>query len=207
MRRLRFSLILLLVFTGVALNIERLDIGSKENIVNLASFVYALAGAAVIATILIPSRWKFSTRSIVIFWIVIYLAIKIALSSYRPLLGGLYTYLSIVEIIVIAGMVILTRAVLVELEHLEETVANITMAGVSNRVKNLEEATDDINKEVVRSRRYTRPFSVIVIKLDQEKIQANVGNLSKDIFKTMMSRYSMSNLIRTLLTKRSAGLI
>ena len=95
-------------------------------------------------------------------------------------------------------MVILTRAVLVELEHLEETVANITMAGVSNRVKNLEEATDDINKEVVRSRRYTRPFSVIVIKLDQEKIQANVGNLSKDIFKTMMSRYSMSNLIRTL---------
>jgi GGDEF domain-containing protein len=198
MRRLRLSLILLLIFTGLALNVERLDIGSKENVVNLASFVYVLAGMAVVTTILIPGKWKLSTTIIVIFWIAVYLMIKIALSFNRPVLGGLYTYLSMAEIIVLVGSVILTRAVLVDLEQLEETVANITMSGISNRVKNLDAAADDINKEIIRSRRYSRPLGVIVIKIDQDKVQANLDHLSRDIYKTMMSHYSMSNLIRTL---------
>lgn len=198
MRNLRFALIQLLIFTSLALNIERLDYGAKENIVNLASFVYLLAGMAVISTILIPNQWKLTTRTIVIFWTAVYVTVKIVMNSSRPIIGGIYTYLSIAELMVLVILIVLTRRVMKDLLGLEETITNITMADVSNRVKNLEDASDDINSELVRSRRYSRPLGLLVVKLEPENIQANIDNLSEDILRTIMLRYSMSNLIRSI---------
>lgn len=198
MLRLRLNLILLLLFTGIALNIERIDFGAKEDVINLASFVYLLFGTAVISTILIPKNWKISTRNLVLFWAGIYLAIKTIPDTNHPLLGGVYTYISIAEIILLITFIILIRNVLENLQVLEETVANITMANVSNRVKNLDAAIPDVNKEFVRSRRYKRPLGIIVIELKPENIQTNIENLSKEILQIMMSRYSMSNLIRAI---------
>lgn len=198
MQRLRFWLICLLFATGIALNIERLDIGQTENVVNLASFVYLLAGMSVISTILIPSEWNIHTNSIVFFWIILYFLIKLFILNNSPLIGGFYTYLSITEIAVLIGLIVSTRKVMENLYGLEETVANITMADVSHKVKSLDAASADINKEFARSRRYNRPLGIVVIKLIPDDIQAHVENLSKDILRTMMSRYSMSNLIRTI---------
>jgi len=198
MIRLRFYLVALLIFVGIALNLERIDFGAQEDVINLASFVYVLTGAAVVSTVLVPSRWKISTRSILIFWAFVYLVFKIALFNDRPLVGGSFTYLSIVELLILIELVLLTRKVMENLQGLEDTVANITLADISGRVKTLDEALGDINKEFVRSRRYKRPLGLIVIKLKPDNVQANIDTLSKDILKTMMSRYSMSNLIREL---------
>ena len=198
MLRLRVNLLLLLIFTGIALNIERLDFGPKEDVVNLASFVYLLLGAAVISTILMPGKWKLSTQTIAIFWVVVYTILKATIGDDHPVIGGLYTYITIAEIFALVIMVILTRMVMESLLGLEKTVANITLAGVSNRVIELDSAAPNINMEFARSRRYKRPIGVVVIKLTPENVQANIDELSKDILHTMMSRYSMSNLIRAL---------
>ena len=198
MLRLRVYLLLLLVFTGITLNIERLDFGPKEDVINLASFVYLLFGAAVISTILMPRKWKLSTRTITIFWVVVYTILKFAIGDDRPVIGGLYTYITIAEIFALVVLVILTRMVMENLLGLEETVANITLADVSNRVIDMDSATPSINMEFARSRRYNRPIGVVVIKLTPENVQANIDELSKDILRTMMSRYSMSNLIRAI---------
>jgi len=198
MRHLRFTLILLLAYLGFFLNIERLDIGDQSNVVNLASFVYILAGVAVISTILIPNRWKLSTRTITLFWVAFYLLFKIVVFNSRPVIGGQYTYISIAELVFVALSVILTRNFLTNLQDLEDIVANITLADVSNRVMNLDSAFYDINKEFARSRRYSRQLGVVVIKLKPENIQVNKAHLSKDILNTMMSRYSMSSLIRSI---------
>ena len=198
MLRLRIYLLLLLAFTGIALNIERLDFGPKEDIINLASFVYLLFGAAVISTILMPRKWKLSTRTITIFWVAVYTILKVTIGDDHPVIGGLYTYITIAEIFALVVLVILTRLVMENLLGLEETVANITLADVSNRVIDMDSATPSINMEFARSRRYNRPIGVVVIKLTPENVQANIDKLSKDILQTMMSRYSMSNLIRAI---------
>jgi len=198
MLRLRVYLLLLLVFTGITLNIERLDFGPKEDVINLASFVYLLFGAAVISTILMPRKWKLSTRTITIFWVAVYTILKFTIGDDRPVIGGLYTYITIAEIFALVVLVILTRMVMENLLGLEETVANITLADVSNRVIDMDSATPSINMEFARSRRYNRPIGVVVIKLTPENVQANIDELSKDILRTMMSRYSMSNLIRAI---------
>lgn len=198
MQRLRFWIIFLWIFTAFALNIERLDIGAQENIVNLNSFVYFLAGIAVISTILLPREWEVSTSYIVYFWVLIYLIIKFTTSKGQPIIGGLYTYISIVEIVILIVLVILTHKVMESLHDLENTVANITMTDVSFRVKKLEQAGSDISQEFTRSRRYKRPLSVITIKLNPEGIQSNTEHFSEDVIRLMMSRYAIGNLIRTL---------
>ena len=95
-------------------------------------------------------------------------------------------------------LIVLTRKVIENLDQLEETVANITLVDVSNRVKNIDEAIPDINKEFARSRRYKRPLGLVVVKLKSENEKVNIDNISKDILRTMISRYSMSNLIRAI---------
>lgn len=198
MFRLRLYLIALLIFIGFALNVERLDIGAQQDVINLASFVYVLAGAAVVSTIMVPSRWKVSTRNVVIFWVVIYLVFKVVIFNDRPIIGGLHTYVTIVELLILVEVVLLTRKVMENLQQLEETIANITLADVSSRVKSLDVAIPEVNKEFVRSRRYKHPLGIVVIKLKPENIQINSDVLSKDILRTMMSRYPMSNLIRAI---------
>lgn len=198
MLRLRFYLISLLLFIEIALNVERLDFGAKENAINLASFVYLLLGISVMSTILIPRKWKISTRTITIFWVVGYSIIKIIFRNDLPFVGGLYTYLSIAEIVIIVSSIILTRKVMESLEGLEETVANITLVDVSSRVKSLDEAAVEVRKELSRSRRYKRPLGVVVIKLKPENAHVNIDELSKDILRIMASHYSISNLIRAI---------
>lgn len=198
MLRLRFYIIALLLFTGISLNIERLDFGSQEDIVNLASFVYLLLGAGVMTTVLIPSRWKISTNYLVIFWTAVYFAIKVFIINDRPIIGGLYTYLTIAELFILIGLILLTQKVMVSLHVLEDTVADITLADVSSRVKNLDSASSDIDLEFIRSRRYKRSLGLIVVRLKPENVQAYINDLSKDILRTMMSRYSMSKLIRAI---------
>jgi hypothetical protein len=198
MLRLRLNILLLLLFTGFILNIERVDFGAKEDVINLASFVYLLYGAAIVSTILIPKKWKVSTPTIVIFWVAIYSILKIFIFNDRPVVGGIYTYLMITEIVSLVVLVLLIRRVMESVQGLQETVANITLADVSDRVIGLDLATKNINLEFARSRRYRRPLGVVVIKMAEESIQAKIDDLSKDILDSVRSHYSISNLIRAI---------
>ncbi len=198
MKRFRISLIQLLIFTGFLLNIERVDIGTDQNIINLETFMYIIAGIAISSTILLPNKWKLSTRTIATFWVIVYLIIKIGRSPEHPFLGGVHTYLTIVEISLLILAVILTRRVLEDMQSIENIIANITLADLSSRVKNLDQAMPDINKEIIRSRRYQRPLSILAIQISAETMQTNAEHLSQDIINTMLSRYAMSSLIRAI---------
>ncbi len=197
MKSLRFWMVSLIIFIGFVLNVERIDVGGTTDVVNLASFVYVLSGVVVVSIILLPRSWNFSVFSLAVFWALVYVSIKL-LTEAGSILGGINTYLTIVEFGIIIVFVILTRKVTDNLYILEETIANITLADVSSRVKNFDEAVDDISKEFTRSRRYKRNVGVVVIKLEPENTQAEIGMLSEDILKLVMSRFSMSNLIRLL---------
>lgn len=65
-------------------------------------------------------------------------------------------------------------------------------------MKSIDAAIPDINKEFARSRRYKRPLGLVVVKLKPDSVKVNIDNISKDILRTMISRYSMSNLIRAI---------
>src|SRR6266508_7038448 len=97
MTNLRKSTILMIIYLSIVYNIERIDV-SGQDIINIQSFVYALIGFAIVATIFSRLLQGYSVLLGVFFWVGIYLGLKIFVFTYRPLLGDVFTYLTITEI-------------------------------------------------------------------------------------------------------------
>ena len=198
MSRLRYSLILFLFALCIFLNIERVDIGGQVDVVDIQTFVYFLATISVFSAILLPEYWRPPTGLLVGLWLVVYLFGKFFVFCCQPFLGGIYTYLTITEVGMIVVLVWTAYRVGKDLWDLEETVANVTLEGVSPRVKRLDQAEDDISQELARSRRYDTPLSVMVLKVHPETIEFNIDCTENDILRGMMKRYTLNKLLRLL---------
>ncbi|MBC8506498.1 MAG: diguanylate cyclase [Anaerolineales bacterium] len=198
MRRLRYSLLLLIMIVGVFLNIERVDIGSEADIINLNTFVYLLAFVAVFSVLLLPDRMRPSSIIMISFWIVVYLFLRLTIFNERVLLGGIYTYLTVTELAMISLLVLATSRVANDLYEVEDSVATATLEDVSDRVKHMEQADELITKEFARSRRYDTPISVMVLKVHPEDVQFNMQRAAEEILQGMLKRYASNRLVRLL---------
>ncbi len=198
MRRLRNSLILFLLIIGIFLNIERVDLGEQLDVINIQTFVYLVAAVAVMSTVILPEYWRPADFTLVVIWEFIYLCLKLLVFTGRPLVGGMFTYLTITEMAMIGLMVIMAYRVAKDIYDLEDTVATVTLGSVSERVKRLDQAEEDITKELARSRRYDTPLSVMVLKVDPEDVEFNIHHAAKEILQGMMKRYTANKLIRML---------
>ncbi|MEW6716749.1 MAG: hypothetical protein AB1345_04500 [Chloroflexota bacterium] len=198
MKRLRFSVLLLLILTAILFNIERIDIGAERDIINIQSFVYVIAGVSVLLMIAFPIILRLSVFLQLAFWLVLYLVVKLFVFTSRPLIGGVYTYLSIAEMALISLSVAIAYVVARQFTDAEDTIANITLDGVSNRVLRLDSAKDEVSREFIRSRRYQRPLSILLLQLDDEAVNISVHNTAKEIMRDLMRRYTMTSLLRSI---------
>ena len=198
MRRLRYSLLLLLLIVGVFLNIERVDIGSEADIVNLSTFVYLLAFVAVFSVLLLPDTMRPSSLAMILFWVVVYLILRFTILNIRPVLGGIYTYLTVTEVALLSLLILATSRVANDLYDVEDSVATATLEDVSDRVKHMDQAEELITKEFARSRRYDTPISVMVLKVHPEDVQFNMQRAAEEILQGMLKRYASNRLVRLL---------
>ena len=198
MKRLRSSLLILLLIVGVFLNIERVDIGAEADIVNLQTFIYFLAFVAVFVNLTLPDQLRPSTFVLIIFWILVYILLKLTIFRERPLLGGIYTYLTVTELAMLSLLVLASGRVAADLFDVEDTVATATLEDVSDRVKKMEQAEEVISKEFARSRRYDSPISVMVLKVHPEDVQFNMQRAAEEILQGMLKRYASNRLVRLL---------
>jgi len=183
---------------GFFLNLERVDVGGQTDVVDIQTFVYFLSAAAVLSTILLPEYWRPPDVYLVLGWLIVYMFVKTVIITTRPLFGGIYTYLTITEMAMLGLMVLTAYRVAKEIYQLEDTVSTVTLGDVSERVKRLDQADDDISKELARSRRYNTPLSVMVLKVEPEDMEFNVQHAAKEILQGMMKRYTANKLIRML---------
>jgi len=198
MKQLRFSFIALIFFVGIVLNLERFDIGQQIDIINIHSFFYVLFGIAVLSTLAFTALRRVPMPIQLVSWIGIYLICKLFIFTDRPFIGGVYTYLSITEVTLLALGVLLSHRTTEDLFAFETVIANINLSGVSSRVMEFDQAGDEIAKEFIRSRRYKIPLSVLVLKLDPEIIKANRDNSMEEVILSLMTRYTANSLVRVL---------
>jgi len=191
-------MLLLIMIIGVFLNIERVDIGSELDIVNLQSFVYVMAFFAVFSTLLIPERFRLSPFILISIWWVIYFVAKLSVFYENPIVGGVYTYLTVTELAMLSMLILVANRVAGDLIDIEETVANVTLEDVSERVRRIDQAEDDIAKEFARSRRYDSPISVMVVKVHPENVEFNFQRTAEEIMQGMLKRYATNKLVRLL---------
>jgi len=198
MRNLRLSFLLLLIFTGFVLNIERLDIGPQTDIINIQSFHYILLGIVALSAIIIPALRRVPIGYALIFWMAVYLVCKLVVFRDRPFLSGIYLYLTITEIVFLGIMVLLSHRVADDLYNFENMIANLNLTGVSKRVMEFADSGDSIAYEFIRSRRYQTPLSVLLIKLEKQSIRKNIDQSIEGLFNEMLTRYSSNSLVRLL---------
>lgn len=203
MRRLRISILLLIVDLTVYFNIKRFG-PIEENAADVQSFFYVLGFVAVISILLIPFMRRIKLWELLVFWVGITFVLRVAVFNQRPLFGDSYTVISFTEVALFALTVILTQQVAKQIDDFEKAVENITLGNKGDRVRNMADARRDIQEELTRSRRYNHPLSLILIEANKDSFKANSSPAIKQVQSQMMEQYvsvSLGRIIAELLRR------
>lgn len=197
MKEIRRTVLALLINVTILYNVERLGV-SQSGTVDIAGFVYILEIAAVALIILIPLFWRTRLTLLLLVLFVLYIFGKVLYLDTRPIIGGIHTYLTITEMTLLSSSVLLAQNLARALETFKEAVEDITLADVRKQVRVLGDAQDDIQTELIRSRRHEHPLSVIVVEVDAEGMQANLPQTIYDVQQTMAERYITLRLAQSV---------
>lgn len=203
MAKLRNTILYLIFILAVLFNIERLDFG-VENEINILTFVYFLALGIVLATIFIQGIARLPVSVTLPAWQVVYLALRVFLFNERPILGGIYTYLTITEMAMLAMITFLAHQVASELIEFGKAVTMVTVLRGRQQVPPVEESQDRILAELNRSRHYNSPLSLIAVDLNTSGVRMNIPRVLQDMQKEMVDRYiqvRVGELIRPTLRR------
>lgn len=199
MRKLQDSILSLLIHIIILFNIERLDLDGKD-IIDLETGVYVLAVIAII--LILTIKWLGALRQPVLISLAtgIFFVVKLALLTRRPLIGGIYTYLSFTELGLFLVAVFLAQNVAVNLKDLEHNAKMFSFANI-HKIKGVQEAHKEIEAEIYRSRRFRRPLSIIVLEQDSKDIQTNIDKLAQNAQQAMLEQYFSIIIAKELVTQ------
>lgn len=193
MSRLRRSTLMMLVFLAVFFNIERLDYG-EQSLIDIHTFVYVLATILILGTLAIRPLQRLPIHITAVLWLGIYLALKLTLFNSRPLIGGMYTYLSITEAAMMTIAMLLTVNLSRSLNELEGLAEKTIFPKRNRRIKDLLEAEEIIKNELLRSRRHNRPLSVLMIEMEGLTPKKIIEQGSTNAQQLMMNRFLLASL-------------
>ncbi len=199
MRRLPTSIVAFIIGLAIFYNIERLDFG-QQNVVDIDSFVYVLGLVAVVSVIWGPLLRRANVLVSFAVWFSIYISVKLLLTvvlGRHPLLGGIYTYLSITEAALLLIVVWLAHTVASALDDFEGAVEKVTFIDNNKRIRRLDEATDEIQHEIFRSRHYHHPLSIVIVKPEPGFIQTALHRAVQEVQQTMVKTYVINSMVQT----------
>jgi GGDEF domain-containing protein len=184
---------MMLVFLAVFFNIERLDYG-EQSLIDIHTFVYVLATILILSTLLIRPLQRLPVHFAFVLWLGIYLALKLTLFHSRPLIGGMYTYLSVTEAAMMTIAMLLTVNLSRSLNELEGLAEKTIFPRRNRRIKDLLEAEESIKNELLRSRRHNRPLSVLIVEMEGLTPKKIIEQGSTNAQQLMMNRFLLASL-------------
>jgi len=191
----------LVISLAIFFNIERLDFG-EVNIVNIDSFVYVLALLIVISVISIPTLRRSSVYVLGAVWIGAYLVAKILLytsAGKHPLLGGVYTYLTITEVGLLLITLLLAHKLASAIDDFEGAVKKITFRHTNKRIRQLDEAEDEIQLEMFRSRHYHHPLGILIVQPESGFAQTAMHRAVREVQQAMINTYVTRSIAQTFI--------
>jgi GGDEF domain-containing protein len=92
----------------------------------------------------------------------------------------------------------LARDVAKNIYELESTLDKLFLAAFQGRTMSMDEASDEIKTELMRSRRYQRSLTVIVLEPDQASVDQNLVPTAEEIRHNLSKRYAMGKISEVL---------
>ncbi len=188
MKKLRRYYLFIILCLMLFFNIERLDFG-QQNLINIQSEIYVLGGAIVILTLFVPGLNRMSVSTLLIFWTVIYLAIKLIPLSEHALFGGVYYYLTITELAFILLLAYLSQRLAFILNEYISATEALSLAGIDNSIPNLKDVNEQIQSEINRSRHFNRSMIVVLARADLTSAQITLPSLLAEVQASFIQRY------------------
>ena len=201
MKHLPRATVALVISLAIFFNIERLDFG-EANVVNIDSFVYVLALLIVISVISIPMLRHLSVYVLSAVWIGVYLVAKVLLHTYagkHPLLGGVYTYLTVTEVGLLLITLLLAYKLASAIEDFEGAVKKITFRHSDKRIRQLDEADDEIQLEMFRSRHYHHPLGILIVQPESGFAQTAMHRAVREVQQAMINTYVTRSIAQTFI--------
>lgn len=157
--------------------------------------VFLLVAAAIASNILIPFLQRLPGIILLAGWVAFYIILRLTIFRQPPLLGEINTYR---DIVVLGLGVFLSYQVGGRLNELEQVIEKLTLPNLDGKVFALNDATNEIKTEFIRSRRHNRPLSVVVIEPMLDMIETDFQRTIQEIQEAMVERYITSNLAQVI---------
>lgn len=199
MNNFKLAIVAFVMGVTVLFNIERLDFG-EENFIDISSFIYILSVVAIISTLVIRFLQRLNLSQLMTFWFFAYFLGKVGvyLFSGRPVLGGVYTYLTITEVTLFAIIIMLTYWLVTAMKRFEIAFENLVFATPSSRVRQLDEMTEDIQVEMFRSRHNHHPLSIAIVEPDPQSAKETLNASLEEVKQVMLNNYVINKMANTL---------
>ncbi len=186
MTDLRNSVFLLIAFLIIIFGISSVEL-FEENVLNFHPAFFIMLTLAAFGGILIPSR--ISIYFYLIAWAVIYVLVWIYYFRFLPIprnaqeLG--------VQFLLIEISAGLSYFVGRQVQQIDALVRGLSVSAYPNRTLNIKANRDLINTEVTRSRRYKRPFTALVLKLEFNDRKDNLHR-NETIQRDLLRRFTLA---------------
>lgn len=186
---LRWRIALLLGWMAVFYNIERLDIAGQPTI-NLAPSVYVVA--LVIALLpLVPVLKRNTIITLVAGTLFIYVGGSLIIEPERSWYG-VYKFRTLAGLFLLLVTAFLSYRVGHALEEFRQAVELLTFANPSSRVRQLHDAEEVVQVEMLGCRRKQRPLSLVLLQADPSALNMTMHRLVNEIQRSMMQRYVLA---------------
>jgi hypothetical protein len=189
---LHWRIVVLIGWLTFFFNIERL---SAEGTIHLHSGVYIIGAVAALLP-LAPFAQQRSLLSLAIVIALLYAAI-LALSN-TPIFGGSQTYVSFSGFVLLIVTLVLSYRVNQGSLEFRKAIETITFSDANNRLRDLREMRTMVDTEMVRSRRFERPLSLVMLQADASSLNMTMHRLVQEVQRSMMQRYVLSTMARVL---------
>ena len=207
MSNLKNSVIALFLFFSIVLSIAQVEY-FETNILNFQAAFFIMLVVVTLLGIWGPSRIKMSMYSYMGAWIIIYIFVWAVYWRFLPILRTVEELT--VQFLLIEISAALSHNVGTQINNVNAILSEVANGAYPNRTIDFKMASNAINTEMTRSRRYSRPLSVLVFQLVQaphedKNVQGIERDLSSHFLAAKVGRIINSHARQTDLIMRDYG--
>ena len=190
MKRMRFLVATLIAWLFLFYNIERLSAP-----INITDVAYTFVPFVAALTILVPRLRRVPLGVLLLAPIPVFLVLK---AWWKSRVWGTSLPLTVTEICVIVVTILLARWVSNEVSEFESALAHITIGYTAELPEQFSAGQTEMYQELRRARHHNRPLALMAIGIEKESIQVALDRMVQEVQQTMMKRYVLADVSRTL---------
>jgi len=194
MTTLHWRVLMLLGWLTFLFNIERLGV-LVDALTPLGIGFYLLGAAAALLPLLpISQRLPLVLQGSFI----VLLQIMALVVAQIPLFDDVALYRNVSGMLLLLLTLFLSYRVAEAVAEFRKVIETVTLADEGSRLRHLNEVRSLVDTEIVRSRRFERPLSLVVVQADASSINTEMHRLVKEMQRSMMQRYVLATMSRIL---------